>query len=139
MIIKEFNNNMSKENITLQCLEVAESTSFPTDYDDVYNHLFENEDLLKLFVLGNDNLIKGFAVFDYLNSNYNILYLSGMVLDSCIQGTGISKELLKKGLELLKGDIITLRTRNPRMYQALVKSLPNYGSYPKLKVPSFKA
>jgi hypothetical protein len=55
-----------------------------------------------------------------------------MVLSSDIQGMGISKSLMKKGLELLNGDIITLRTRNPRMYQSLVDSVYSYGNYPNI-------
>lgn len=137
MRIVEFDKNkMSKEKTTLQCVAVADSTSFPTNYDDVYAHLFETNDLLKLFVVDNNYNIKGFAVFDTVNNDYRITYLSGMVLSGDIQGIGLSKELLRKGLESLKGDIITLRTRNPRMYRSLIKSMPSFANFPNLITPN---
>ena len=137
MKIIEFDkSSMSKEDTTLQCVEVADSTLFPTNYDDVYAHLFENDDLLKLFVVGDSDKIKGFSVFDTVRNNYNIMYLSGLVLGREIQGKGISKLLIREGLKLLKPEIITLRTRNPRMYQALVGSTLSYGSYPDDTVPN---
>ena len=134
MKIVEFDkNSMSKESATLQCVDVANSTAFPTDYNDVYAHLFETDDLLKLFVIDDYNTIRGFAVFDSIKTIYNILYLSGMVLGKDIQGNGISKVLIRRALELLKGEIITLRTHNPRMYNSLIESVVNYAHFPSIK------
>ena len=77
---KDFEN---KDAVTVRCLEIANAAQFPTDYQDMYEHLFENEDG-ELFVVMNDsNEIYGFATCDNMKEHDNT-YLHGIIIHPVI-------------------------------------------------------
>lgn len=128
-------NSINKDqlvSITKDCLEIANSASFPTDFNDVYSHLFGgNYELAFLRYGGN---IKGFAVFDILEINKKIvLHLHGMILHPSAQQIGNTKKLILNKVHECQADFLTFKTHNPRMY-AVAKSIascrenvfPNY-------------
>lgn len=139
MIIQEYReleeNNKYKgidfrKFVTEQCVDIALRTNFPTDYNDVYEHLFGREDFLKLFLII-DREIKGFIVSDTYEGKIMALkklraaYIQGIILDHSIQGNGYFKKLVSEVIKRQNSplDYISLRTHNPSCASAFTKSI----------------
>ena len=118
--------------ITEQCVKIANEAQFPTDYQDVYEHLFGGDYELAFLRYGNE--IKGFAVFDSLTiDGRKFLHLHGAVFNPKVQQMGYTKKLLLNKIKACNADFFTLKTHNPRMYAVAAniagsrdKIFPNY-------------
>lgn len=108
--------------LTQQAYIVTQEANFPTNAQDVYEHLFEENgngiDFLAL--LNDNNELVGFASFMVCDGG--ILYVKGIVVSPVVQGRGLSKLLLEEAITYFSPDWIALRTHNPRMYE-IVTSL----------------
>ena len=107
-----------KDQVTKRCLEIANKASFPTDYDDMYEHLFGTENAELFMVMGEDNQIYGFATCDNVVESSNT-YIHGIIIHPDIQGMGVSLMLLQKIVEKDGNDFLTARTHNPRIYATM--------------------
>ena len=110
----------NKAVIAKQCLEIANAAKFPTDYDDVFSHLFGNENYTICMVYDDNNLIVGFSVFAKLEE-INTLYLHGIVLHPKAQGKGLSFKMIQKIIDEANLSFLSARTRNPRMFETITK------------------
>lgn len=102
-----------------ECLKVANSAQFPTDYEDVKEHLFGNDNLIKLFIIDSEMLsIRGFLAADYFNgfNDNNILHCHGIIVHPSIQSQGYSKMLVNELIKEYQPDIVTAKTHNPRCF-----------------------
>ena len=104
-----------KDNVTKQCLKIANSADFPTDYQDMYEHLFGNENAELYMVMNENGKIYGFATCDNIAEKSNT-YIHGIIIHKEIQGLGFGLRLI---CEIMKRDgnqFLTARTHNPRVY-----------------------
>lgn len=108
----------NKRKVARRCLEIAQSTSFPTNYRDIEAHLFGNDDATLTFLVDEKGKIYGFATFDKLEE-VNALYLNGIILHSEIQSKCWSLYLLKSVILGSECDFLMLRTHNQRMYEEM--------------------
>lgn len=102
-----------------ECLNVANAAHFPTDYDDVKEHLFGSDNLIKLFIIDREMLtIKGFLAADYFKGycDNNILHCHGIIVHPDIQSMGYSKMLVNALVKEYQPDIVTAKTHNPRCF-----------------------
>ena len=135
-VIDEEKAKKQQEEIAISALNIANDAGFPTDYQDVYDHLFENPEYIRLFVLEkNSKVLKGFMIACELNGLYQtkLLHLHGVILHPSIQGNGISRLLLNNAISMTNPDILTAKTHNPRAFNSLA-SLACYGNeyYPNI-------
>lgn len=124
--IEEYNGNYSDEKekiktqikIANECLKIANDAKFPTDFQDVYDHLFEDDSYIILFVKNNEDIVKGFVIACQEKGYHdcNILHIHGIVLGPEIQGMGISKKLIDYAIEKYQPDVVTAKTHNPRCF-----------------------
>lgn len=122
-----------KDCVTKRCLEIENKANFPTDYQDMYEHLFENEDA-ELFVVMNENEeIYGFATCDNVAEKSNT-YLHGIIIHPDIQGMGFSSRLIREMVKKDGNDFLTARTHNPRVYEMM--STVAYNADPNLVFPN---
>lgn len=84
----------NKKDIARQCLEVANAAHFPTDYDDVFSHLFGNESYIICTISDKDGKLGGFSIFAKLE-DIDTLYLHGIVLHPRAQGKGLSSKMIE--------------------------------------------
>jgi hypothetical protein len=132
-----------EEYIIKCCLNIANNANFPTNYEDVKNHLFENDNYLKFFIVEESDKvipdIKGFLICDQFNGykGMNFLHCHGIILSPDIQGLGLSKKLINHAVALTRPDVVTAKTHNPRCFNAfinidsVVSYYPNeYGDLP---------
>lgn len=133
--IKEYNslfykdeklNNLLQEYITRCCLKIANLAQFPTDYNDVKEHLFGKDDYLRLFIVEeNENVIpdiKGFLICDhfYGYNNMKFLHCHGIILNPDVQGLGLSKKLINYATNIINPDVVTAKTHNPRCFNSFI-------------------
>ena len=127
MKIIDYNKVLDKKKIADSAYRVCGNAEFPVEYQDVYEHLFENEQLILKLLMDEENELVGFGVFE----NYKLtlerqlitmLYLSGMVIDPKYQGRNISKEIIKNAYQQVKTDLVSLRTQNIAMAKALIST-----------------
>lgn len=111
-------NFRDKRAIAEECLAVSTAARFPTDYEDVYEHLFGNERYHLCMLYNSKDRIMGFSIFAYLKE-INELYLHGIVLHPEAQGKGFSKEMIKAAIEQIHPRFLSARTHNPRMFEVL--------------------
>lgn len=122
--IKDYTNiklsDIEKKKIILECLKMALRVNFPVDYGDMKNHLFGEEDYVKLFVKNEKNEIKGFIIgcINYLDDIKEV-YIHGLIIDPDMQGKSLSKKLMKELINVTDCDVITARTHNPRIFEAV--------------------
>ena len=115
--------DLINEYIVYSCLDIASNAKFPTDYKDVKDHLFESDEYIRLFIIGDTNKIpqiKGFLI-SALEKGYNdniILHCHGIILHPEVQGLGLSKKIVNKAIEMTNPDIVTAKTHNPRCFNA---------------------
>lgn len=114
---KDFNE---KEQVTKRCLEIANQARFPTDYQDMYEHLFENEDAELFMIMDEKEQIYGFATCDNNASSSNT-YLHGIIIHPDVQGMGFSLRLLHEIIKKDGNKFFTARTHNPRIYEMMSK------------------
>lgn len=107
-----------KELVTRRCLEIAERAKFPTDYEDMYEHLFENENAELFMVIDDSNEIFGFATFDN-DKETSTAYLHGIIVHPDIQGIGFSVKLIQEAINKFKNNFLMARTHNPRVYEMM--------------------
>jgi len=127
MKIIDYNKKLDKKKIAEEAYEICGNAKFPVTFQDVYNHLFENENLILKLLINEANHLAGFGVFEnhrlFLNREIiTMLYLSGMVIDPIYQRRNISKEIIKNAYRKIQSDLISLRTQNIAMAQALIKT-----------------
>lgn len=79
----------NKKDIARQCLEVANAAHFPTDYDDVFSHLFGNESYIICTISDKDGKLGGFSIFAKLE---DIDTLYSLVLQASITLMLISRK-----------------------------------------------
>ena len=125
MKIIEYDKSLDKRRIADSAYNICGNTQFPVEYQDVYNHLFEKEDLIVKLLMNKENKLAGFGVFENYrlnieNQTSTMLYLSGMVIDKKYQGKNISKEIIKCTYDELQSDLISLRTQNIAMAKSLL-------------------
>lgn len=125
MKIIDYNRTLDKKKIADFAYRICGNANFPVEYQDVYEHLFENDNLILKLLLNEENDLAGFGVFE----NYRLLlesqiitmlYLSGMVIDPKYQGKNISREIIKNAYTQLQSDLISLRTQNIAMAKSLL-------------------
>ena len=125
MKIIDYDKTLNKKKIADSAYKICGNANFPVEYQDVYNHLFENDKLILKLLLDKENNLAGFGVFENYELLLNkeiitMLYLSGMVIDPKYQGKNISKEIIKNAYSKLQTDLITLRTQNIAMAKSLL-------------------
>ena len=141
MKIIEYTKEKSRQDLTNEAFAVCKNANFPVLYEDVYNHLFaKNENIIRL-VVDEQNVIKGFGVFEQYYSKIgeeilSMLYLSGMVIHKDFQGKNISQMIIKEVYQKVKTDLIALRTQNIKMATALLHLYPK--SFLKMPQDSIK-
>lgn len=116
-IPNEFRN---KEDTALQCLAVANAAHFPTDYDDVFSHLFANENYTICMACNKEDQLDGFSIFAKLK-DIDTLHLHGIVLHPRAQGKGLSLKMIQSVIEKETPTFLTAKTHNPRMFETLSK------------------
>ena len=130
MKIIDYDKNLNKNKIALSAYNICNNASFPVDYNDVYEHLFGNDNAILKLLIDSKQDIKGFGVFE----NYilqldteiiTMLYLSGMVIDKQYQGKNISKSIIRNAYNQVFSDLISLRTQNIAMAKSLLNTYPN--------------
>lgn len=125
-----------KEYIIKSCLNIALEAHFSTDYEDVKEHIFGNDNYLKLFIIekSSDNIpiIKGFLVCDCFISYNDIknLHCHGIILSPEVQGYGLSKDIIDYARFLTNPDVITAKTHNPRCFNSFISLNDIYDYYP---------
>lgn len=114
-----------KKQVTERCLEIANKASFPTDYQDMYEHLFGNVNA-ELFMLMNDEdgEIYGFVTCDNIVESSNT-YIHGIIIHPDIQGMGFSLRLLDEIIKKDGNKYLTARTHNPRIYAMMSSAAYN--------------
>ena len=112
---RDFTN---KEKVTKRCLEIANKAKFPTDYQDMYEHLFENENAELFMIIDENSKIYGFATCDNIAENSNT-YLHGIIIHPDIQGMGFGSRLLHEIVKKDGNEFLTARTHNPRVYEMM--------------------
>jgi GNAT superfamily N-acetyltransferase len=123
---------LDRHQTTSRCLEIANSARFPTDYDDVYSHLFESDANTIVFALANDTLV-AFAIFD-CDGERSALYLHGIIVHNDYQGLGLSKRMIQTAIEHYGPSFLVARTHNPRMFETIAAFACNEQSFfPNLK------
>ena len=125
MKIINYDKNVTKKEVTDKAYEICNHASFPVEYQDVYNHLFENDNLILKLLLTDTGDLKGFGVFEKYDLKLKddlitMLYLSGMVIDPEYQHKKISHDIIKKTYMEIKSDLISLRTQNIAMAKSLL-------------------
>lgn len=122
-----------QHNITMQCLDVAEKANFKTNYEDVYQHLFEGDYYLTFLKMSGE--IKGFAVFDCLEIKEDkVLHLHGIITHPHVQKSGNTRKIILDKIKEINPNYLTLKTHNPRMYYvASTVSENNQLTYPNFK------
>lgn len=122
------NDFPDKDNIVRQCLDVANAAHFPTDYDDVFSHLFGNEDYTICMAFGKDEVLDGFSIFAKIEE-IDTLHLHGIVLHPRAQGVGLSLKMIQKVIESEEPTYLTAKTHNPRMFETLSKFACNTSEF----------
>lgn len=136
-IVRGCDLQKSKTEIASESYKVCKRASFPVDEEDVYNHLYENDELVQRFLVNEHDDIVGFGVAqEYIISNdeanLTLAYLQGMVINKEYQGNGFSLILLKDLYDHFNSDLYGLRTQNPKMAKAML----NLFKKTLLKIPS---
>lgn len=146
--IKEYNsllykntevNELLEEYITKCCLNIANCAQFPTDYDDVREHIFGKDNYLKLFIIEDSNKvipdIKGFLICDtfYGYNDMKFLHCHGIILSPDVQGLGLSKQIVNHAIILTNPDVVTAKTHNPRCFNSLINIDGAMAYYPNEK------
>ena len=111
-------NFRDKRTIAEECLEVSKAAKFPTDYEDVFDHLFGNEAYHICILYNSEDRIMGFAIFANFKE-INELYLHGIVLHPLAQGKGLSKKMIEAAIKNARPKYLSARTHNPRMFETL--------------------
>lgn len=112
------NNFQNKKEIALQCLDIANAAKFSTDFDDVFSHLFGNEDYKICMAFDENGILGGFAIFAKLEK-IDTLHLHGIVLHPKVQGKGLSSKMIEIVLKDENSTFLTAKTHNPRMFETL--------------------
>ena len=125
MKIIDYNRSINKKKIADSAYRICGNANFPVEYQDVYEHLFENDNLILKLLLNEENNLAGFGVFEnyrlFLESQIiTMLYLYGMVIDPKYQGKNISREIIKNTYAQIQADLISLRTQNIAMAKSLL-------------------
>ena len=128
-------NQLINEYIILSCLNVANNANFKTDYNDVKEHLFENPNYIKIFVVEDNKtvpIIKGFLIADIINGykDNKVLHCHGIIVDSSVQGLGVGREMINYLISKHSPDVVTLKTHNPRCFNSLINALGVIKYYP---------
>ena len=118
----------NKKDIALECLEIANEAKFPTDYNDIFSHLFGNEDYLICMAFDKNNQLGGFSVFAKLEK-IDTLYVHGIILHPRAQGKGLSLKMIETAIQNSNVTFISARTHNPRAFEALSKFACSPNSY----------
>lgn len=114
------NNFRNKEEIALQCLDVANAAQFSTDFDDVFSHLFGNEDYKICMAFDENGVLGGFSIFAKLK-DIDTLHLHGIVLHPRAQGKGLSSKMIETVIKNENPTFLTAKTHNLRMFETLMK------------------
>ena len=126
MKIIDFDRTIDKNYLAQQAHEICTRAAFPVDYQDVYNHLFEKENLILKLLINKTKSLAGFGVFEIFEEELNtMLYLSGMVIDKKYQGYNISREIIRKAYQEVNTNLVSLRTQNIAMAKSLLTTFPN--------------
>ncbi len=132
----------TQASIAAEALIIANEAQFPTDYQDVYEHLFGDPNFIRLFIINKEtNRLKGFLIACELDGLYDtkLLHFHGIILHPSVQGKGMSQLLLKEAISMTLPDIISAKTHNPRAFN-LLASLAYLGTefYPNIYGPTPK-
>lgn len=123
---------LNQEQVTKRCLEIANAAKFPTDYKDMYEHLFENEDAELFMLIDKNEEIYGFATCDNTTSDNNT-YLHGIIIHPEVQGKGFGVKLLQEIIKKDGNEFLMARTHNPRVYEMMSRVACNSTSiFPKI-------
>ena len=124
-----------KEKISKECFETADAIKFGTNYEDVSDHLFCDENSILTFIHDEKGKIKGFAISVNIaiNEKESLLHLHGVILSKDLQKKGLLGKITSKNIGNIEGEncwkgissevtAISARTRNPALYKS-VKSM----------------
>jgi len=114
----EYFKNEKKFNETIEAIRDGFGSEMTKE--DCYNHLISPD---KLFLVEENNEIKGMASYSNINIGENILFAEGAAFKKEVQGKGLFKQITK--LILNDERFIGLKTQNPRMYKALESMCSN--------------
>ncbi len=122
------NDFQDKDHIARKCLEVANAAQFPTDFEDVFEHLFGNENYKICLILDEEDQIYGFSIFAKLEE-INTLHLHGIVLHPEAQGNELSLKMVETAIANESPMYLTAKTHNPRAFEALSKFALDESAY----------
>lgn len=146
----KYNREKERELITRYCIKVARNATFPTDYQDVYDHLFGNPNYIIQFIVPSlpnahsqaiyqpEMEILGFLVACQFKGykETTILHCHGIILDPKIQNKGLAKQMVKQLLQQKNPDILTAKTHNPRAFNLFSDALASEVIYPNRTTPT---
>lgn len=117
------------------CLNLCNKCGFPTDYNDVYEHILGDPRFINVFAMTDDGNLVGFlSVYPIVNQykgikNVNVL-LEGGIVDPAYQGKGLIKAMTSKILGFISQDLLVMddskfnlvaRSQNPAIYRLMDK------------------
>lgn len=125
------NQFTEKDKITRRCLEVANKAKFPTDYEDMYAHLFGDDNIELFIVMDSEDQIYGFATCVNM-SQINNTYVYGTIIHPELQSTGYSVKLLQEIVNKHGNCYLSARTHNPRVYELMSRLAYNGMIFPNI-------
>lgn len=137
MILKSYfaRDIKNKEALANQCVEIANSANFNTDFNDVYEHLFFGDNLMLVFAFDENKKMVGFSSI-FLSKEANgtpHIHLNGIIVKPEYQNRGLAKLMLSRAVGYVYGlnnksaesgfkVSLSARTQNPAVYRLMQKS-----------------
>jgi len=103
-----------------RCRWIAGRANFPTDFWDVYQHLYGNRKNLICFARDEKWELWAYSIFQYIE-RAEMLYVHGIIIHPDYQSTGLSKKMILTVAEKAHPKYIMARTHNPRIYEMMSK------------------
>lgn len=137
----------NKVELANQCVEIANSAKFNTDFNDVYEHLFFGDNLMLVFAFDDDNKMQGFSSLFITKEQDGTphIHLNGVIVSPKCQGKGIAKLMVSRAVGYVYGLFnkkfnddfkvsLSARTQNPAIYRLMQKVSSNVSPSVKGKV-----
>lgn len=125
----------NKEELALQCVDIANKAKFNTDFQDVYDHLFFGDNLMLVFAYDDLDNMAGFSSLFLTREESGIphIHLNGVIVNPEHQKHGIARLMLSRAVGYVCGmnenseerniDIsLSARTQNPAIYRLMYKT-----------------
>lgn len=135
MILKSYfaRDIKDKEFLANQCVEIANSANFNTDFNDVYEHLFFGDNLMLVFAFDDKKMVGFSSIFLTKECDGTPhIHLNGVIVKPECQGKGVAKLMLSRAVGYIyglnNGNVkdgfkisLSARTQNPAIYRLIEK------------------